>query len=264
MPCDKRQASDFDLGRCLPAQKQLQQMPTEPIRAFRTKERTFRFPRAFFIIIAVTAHGVSAQEKILFADPFVDKLADGWSWVREDPKGWRLDKKTLVVRTSRGGLWGTDNNGGNIALRTPPEVKEGKLAVEVLVEIEPTNMYENAGLIWYYDDDNYIILVKEKIDNDMLVHLVSERDAKAGAAFHKNFNAGKNVWFRAEAEPGKLSGFYRASSNEEWLKLGQCDLPLRGKPKVGLTTAYAPSDAEHFTRFSNFRMLQVQMPSGTP
>src|SRR5208282_2577204 len=74
-------------------------------------------------IITVTAHGVSAQEKILFTDPFVDKLADGWSWVREDPKDWRLDKGTLVIRTSRGGLFMKDNNGRNIPLRTPPEVK---------------------------------------------------------------------------------------------------------------------------------------------
>jgi len=215
-------------------------------------------------IITVTAHGVSAQEKILFTDPFVDKLADGWSWVREDPEDWRLDKGTLVIRTSRGGLFMKDNNGRNIPLRTPPEVKEGKLAVEVLVEIEPTNMYEDAGLIWYYDDDNHTILVKEKIGNDVLVHLFSERDAKPGTAFHKKFNERKDVWFRMEVEPGKLSGPYRTSSKEEWLKLGQCDLPLRGEPKIGLTTAYAAKDAEHFTRFSNFRMLQIQMPPGKP
>ena len=233
---------------------------------FQDKEHTLLFPRSFVVvfIILVMADVVSAQEKTLFTEPFVDKLADGWSWVREDPKGWRLDKGTLVIRTSRGGLWGKDNNGGNIPLRTPPVVKEGKLAVEVLVEIEPTNLFENAGLIWYYDDDNYTILVKEKIGNDMLVHVVSERDAKPGAAFHKKFNEGKNVWFRMEVEPGKLAGYYRTSAKEEWLKLGQCDLPVRGEPKVGLTTAYAAKDAEHFTRFSNFRMLQIQMPPRKP
>jgi hypothetical protein len=36
-------------------------------------------------------------------------------------------------------------------------------------------------------------------------------------------------------------------------------LLVHGEPKVGLTTAYAPNDAEHFTRFSNFRMVQIQM-----
>jgi hypothetical protein len=229
-----------------------------------SKGRTV-IPRSFVVfLLLATADVVRAQEKTLFADPFTDKLADGWSWVREDPKGWRLDKGTLVIRTSPGGLFMKDNSGRNIALRTPPEVKEGKLAVEVLTENEPTNMYENSGLIWYYDDDNYTILVKEKIGADAIVHLFSERDGKPGTAFHKKFTGGKEVWFRMEVEPGKLSGLYRTSAKEEWQKLGQCDLLPKREPKIGLTTAYAARDAEHFTRFSGFRMLQVAMVAGKP
>ena len=151
-----------------------------------------------------------------------------------------------------------ENGGGNLPLRTPPEVKQGKLAVEVLVDIEPTNAFENAGLIWYYDDDNYVILVKEKIGPDVHVQLVSEKDARLAAGLSQKFNDGKNVWFRMEVEGGKISGYYRTSAQDEWLKLGQCDLPVHGEPQVGLTTAYAPNDAEHFTRFSNFRMVQIQ------
>ena len=67
-----------------------------------------------------------------------------------------------------------------------------------------------------------------------------------------------------ELEGGKLSGHYRASAEDEWLTLGQCDLPMKGEAKVGLTTAYAPKEPEHFTRFSNFRMLQVPTPPQEP
>ena len=222
-------------------------------------------PRSFVVfLLLATANAASAQEKVLFADPFTDKLADGWSWVREDPKGWRLDKGALVLRTSSGGIFMKENGGHNIALRTPPEVKEGKLAVEVLTENEPTNMYENSGLIWYYDDDNYTILVKEKIGADALVHLFSERDGKPGTAFHKKFTGGNSVWFRMELEPGKLTGRYRTGAKEEWQTLGQCDLLPGREAKVGLTTAYAAKDAEHYTRFREFRMLQVPMPAGKP
>jgi hypothetical protein len=120
-------------------------------------------PRFFVpLIILVLTPFASAgdQEKTLFAEPFAEKLADGWTWLREDPKGWRLDKGTLIVRTATGGLFMKDNGGSNILLRTPPKVKDGKLAVEVLVDIQPTNGYENAGLIWYYDDDHYVIMLK--------------------------------------------------------------------------------------------------------
>jgi regulation of enolase protein 1 (concanavalin A-like superfamily) len=212
----------------------------------------------FILLVLAPVASAGEKEKALFTEAFTDKLADGWTWVREDAKGWRLDKGTLIVRTSTGGLWQKDNNGGNILLRTPPEVKDGKLAVEVLVDVEPTNVYENAGLIWYYDDDNYVIMVKEKIDKDVLMQLVAEQDGKPKAGFHKKFNEGKSVWVRMEVEGGKITGRYRVSPKDDWQTVGQCALPVRGQPKVGLTTAYAPKDAEHFTRFSNFRMLHVK------
>ena len=212
------------------------------------------------ILLAVLAPVANAdeKEKTLFAEAFTDKLADGWTWVREDAKGWRLDKGTLIVRTSTGGLWQKENDGGNILLRTPPKVQDGKLAAEVLVDIEPTNLFENAGLIWYYDDDNYVIMVKERIGKDIHMQLVAEKDGKLDAGFHKTFNEAKSVWFRMVVERGKVTGSYRVSPKEDWVTVGQCNLPVRGEPKVGLTTAYAPKDAEHFTRFSNFRMLQIK------
>ena len=219
-----------------------------------------RVPRFLLpLIVAILASGAGAgeKEKPLFAEPFKDKLADGWTWVREDPKGWRLDKGTLVVTTSTGGLWQKQNNSGNILLRTPPKVQDGKLAVEVLVDIEPTNQYENAGLIWYYDDDNYVIMVKERIDKDINMQLVAEQNGGVKAGFHKKFE-GKSVWVRMEVEGDKITGRYRVSPKDDWVTLGQCGLPVRGEPKVGLSTAYAPPGGKHFTHFSNFRMLQVK------
>jgi len=211
-----------------------------------------------FLLLVLASVGAGENEKPLFTEAFMDKLADGWTWVREDPKGWRLDKGTLIVRTSTGGLWQKDNDGRNILLRTPPKVQDGKLAAEVLVDIEPTNLFENAGLIWYYDDDNYVIMVKERIGKEIHMQLVAEKDAKLDAGFHKTFNEAKTVWFRMVVENGKVTGSYRVSSKEDWVTVGQCSLPVRGEPKVGLTTAYAPKDAEHFTRFSNFRILQIK------
>ena len=196
------------------------------------------------------------QEKTLFAEPFAEKLADGWTWLREDPKGWRLDKGTLIVRTAVGGIF-LKEKGGSLLLRTPPKVKDGKLAVEVLVDIQPTNGYENAGLIWYYDDDNYVIMVKEKSGNDVVMQFYAEENCKVKAGGHKKHKDEKPVWVRMEVEGDKISGSYRMSPKDDWITVGQSGLPVRGEAKVGLTTAYAAKTPEHFTRFNNFRMLQI-------
>ena len=89
---------------------------------------------------------------------------------------------SLLIRTSTGELWRQDNDNHNILPRKPPEAKDGGLAVEVLVENQPTNAYEHAGLVWYYDDDNYAMLNKENVGKSS-VQLVSEKDADHPSRF---------------------------------------------------------------------------------
>ncbi len=210
---------------------------------------------AVLLMSAMGALVAAEKDKVLFTEKFDGKLGDGWSWVREDAKGWRIDKGTLVIRTSSGSLWLKHNDTTNLLVRTPPQVKDGGLAIEVFVENEPSNAFEHAGLVWYYDDDNYVILVKEKVGDKQLVQLVSETEGKPKVGFAEKAYPGKTVWFRMEVAGGKARGLFRATEKDEWQTLGQCDLPVKGKAQVGLLTGYAAKDAEHFSRFSGFRIL---------
>ena len=210
------------------------------------------------ILLAATlgAGGVAEEkEKALFEERFGDRLGDGWSWVREDAKAWKLDKGALVLRTSTGGLWMKDNSSKNLLLRTPPEVKEGGFVVEVLDENEPTNAFEHAGLVWYLDDDNYVALLKEKVGNKQVVQLVSETGGKPKVGFAEKPYEGKTAWLRLGVSGGKARGQFRATEKADWLTLGECDLPGKGAARIGLMTGYAAKDAEHWSRFSGFRIL---------
>lgn len=201
---------------------------------------------------------VLAQEKErpAFTEPFDGTLAKGWSWVREDPKAWRLDKGALVVKTSTGSLWQQQNNNRNILLRPYPDAKNRRVAVEVRVENDPTNGFEHAGLVWYCDDDNYVALLREKLGAKVEVQLVSETDGKPKVGFAQKPFEPKTVWLRMELSDTKAKGLFRASEKDDWQVLGQCDLPLKGQPRVGLITGYAPPKSDHESRFSDFRILQ--------
>ena len=65
-------------------------------------------------------------EKVVFTEPFADKLDKGWSWVREDAKAWRIDKGMLVIKTSTGSLWQGQNNNRNILVRPLPQTKRAR------------------------------------------------------------------------------------------------------------------------------------------
>ena len=214
----------------------------------------------FSAILAVSSLALGAaaapdEEKVLFHEPFDGRLSDGWAWVREEPKDWKIDPGSLVVRTSTGSLWEKQNNNHNLLLRTPPDAKGAGLAVEVLVENEPTNGFEHAGLVWYYDDDNYVMLNKEKLGGTT-VQLVSETDAKPKVGFAEKAYDGKTVWLRLEVSGGKAVGRFRATDKDDWQTLGQCDLPVKGDPRVGLITGYAAKDSDHTSRSANSESFQ--------
>ena len=139
----------------------------------------------------------------------------------------------------------------------PPEAKPQRFAFEALVENEPTNAFEHAGLVWYADDDNYVALLKEKVGNNVIVQLVSETQGRPKVGFAEKPYQEKAVWLRLEVSGGKARGLFRTTARNEWQVLGQCDLPpSRGEARIGLMTGYAAQGVEHYSRFSSLRLLR--------
>ena len=206
------------------------------------------------LAMGVAGVGETAEEKVIFKETFSGELGKGWSWLREDAKGWRIDKGSLLVRTSTGSLWMKQNNNRNVLLRTPPKAQ--RFAFEVHVENEPTNGFEHAGLVWYADDDNYVALMKEKVGK-VVVQLVSETDGRPKVGLAEKGCKEKAVWLRMEISGGKARGLFRTTDKNDWQALGHCDLPpAKGKVQIGLITGYAAVGAKHFSRFSSFRVLE--------
>jgi hypothetical protein len=97
------------------------------------------------------ADTTNETERVLFEENFTAPPGQGWSWLREIPNHWKVDKdrQELLIRP----VW-SEGNLKNLLLRTAPEVKERPLAIEVHVDHEAAGDYEYSGLIWYYDDQN--------------------------------------------------------------------------------------------------------------
>jgi regulation of enolase protein 1 (concanavalin A-like superfamily) len=214
-----------------------------------------------FVLLAVLAMAAAsdaaraAADEVLFKEEFASRLTDGWSWVREDPKAWKVEKGALVLRTLPGYLHARSNDSKNILLRPVPDARDGRLAVEVYLESEPRTTYEHAGPVWYYDDDNYVSLFKEFLDGKPKLQMVTEKDARpqfAVAAYEA-----KGVWLRLLVAGTKVTSQYRASEKDDWKEVGTSDLPAAGKARVGVMAGGAPKDAERFVRFEHFRIVRL-------
>jgi len=194
------------------------------------------------------------NQKVVFEEKFTVPLTAGWTWIREEPKAWKVDDGALLLRVLPGYVYSDDNDAPNVLLRKAP-VTPRVLVLEVYLENQPEILYEHAGLYWYYDDDNYVCLLKEWMGENVRLRIVREKDASGVISGESEYDA-KGVWFRLVIADGKATGYYRQADKEDWRKMGQVDLPSKGEPRVGLNAGGGPPNSERWARFSHFRILE--------
>jgi regulation of enolase protein 1 (concanavalin A-like superfamily) len=164
----------------------------------------------------------------------------------------------LRVRPAPGTLWEADNTGTNVLLRPAPD---GPPSYEIGVTVTPAatgdqdpGLYEQAGLVWYGDDDNYVKLLKEYYDGRWWVVLASERNGKAEYAQAKL--DGESVRLRMTIHDGRASGAFKdpAGAEDVWQDAGSFELPAHGKPRVGVLAQTGPDAPDRHVGFDDFEI----------
>ncbi|MBN2476435.1 MAG: hypothetical protein JXB62_17610 [Pirellulales bacterium] len=204
-----------------------------------------------------TAQGEAAEGgRVLFADDFADKLAEGWRWIREDRQAWRLADGALQIRTQPGNMWGGANNAKNLLAREIPESAAKTLALDVTVSNRPTERWEQLGITWYYDDAHMVKLVKELVDGKVSIVMGREEADRTRTIVILPLESA-SVQLRLQITGNQVTGLYRPDGKGAWKEAGKCDSPGKGKANVCLQTYNGSADAEHWARFSRFRIREV-------
>lgn len=88
----------------------------------------------------------------LWRDEFEGSLAEGWSWINENPEEWNLTGSpgALRIYTAPSGT-----GGENLLLRP---VVQGNFAVETHLFFTPDTDFQFAGLVIYQDEDTFLQL----------------------------------------------------------------------------------------------------------
>jgi regulation of enolase protein 1 (concanavalin A-like superfamily) len=199
----------------------------------------------------------------MFEDPFKSKLSNGWSWVREDPKAWRIDDDGLHVRALPGTLWLAANSAKNVLLRAVPDANG--FTLEATVANAPAQGGEQAGLIAYRDDDNYVKLVKEFLDGKQWIVLAREEGAKGAPVAKIPVDGKAPARLRLEITATEAIASAQADAGDagEWKPIGKC--PLAGEAssplKVGLVAHGGSQDADRWATFRDFRIATSARPT---
>ncbi len=210
------------------------------------------------VLAAAVALGALGQEKVFFEEKLPKKkLSEGWTWVREDPKAWRIADGAIEIRALPGTIKEKTNDARNLLLRKAPAAGtvDDPFAIEATVKNAPGQPGEQAGVILHQDDDTYVKLVREN------------KGGKTFVVMTREWKGEEQIW--AERELGgeahglrllhfgnKVQAEVKMGSPPEWTPAEYGEPPFTGPVKAGLVAYGAPAAAERWAKFTDVRIFQ--------
>lgn len=195
------------------------------------------------LVVLTTALWVAvAGETVVFEDRFETQPTAGWRWLREDAADWCVREGALEIHVRPGDA----NSVRNALVRPAPDRTAGRFAVEVTVTNlkPPTQQFEQAGITWYTDGRPVFKLVKERVDGQLMI--IPGRKPMTNDTVRLRLIVAGRQW-TAQFQPDGTGEFQTAAAGE---------LPAPARDEVSLQCYHGPTDAEHWIRFDDFRIVQ--------
>ncbi|MBI3854741.1 MAG: hypothetical protein HY293_03520 [Planctomycetes bacterium] len=184
------------------------------------------------------------------------KLAEGWSWLREDSAGWKVEDGGLRIKAQPGKIWYKTKTARNLLVRKLPAAgtAEAPISLEVTAESKPDTTAEQCGLYLYFDDGNFVKIIHERVKEKTNVLLVREQKNIPEPQPGKE-EASSKIRLRLTWAGAKVSGSYKAGG--DWVPVGEVELPAGAAGgSIGLASHGAAADADRWTKFSELRVVQ--------
>ena len=192
-------------------------------------------------------------------------LGPGWSVIRRD--------QTLVVGggvvsmpTAAGDLYQTANNAKNIVLRPAPS---GPFTITVKANHKGLVQYQQAGIIVYGDDDNYVKLDRTASNaagatNTEFFEFIQEQNGtprNAGQDRTSNLPANfpQDFYMRITYDGTSLTASY-STDNENWTNVGRASTAVPANPQVGFFALSNAAATEVTATFDWFEMTGPNVP----
>jgi hypothetical protein len=197
-----------------------------------------------------------AQEKVLFEEKFAGKPGDGWTWVREDPAGWKAEGGALKIKAQPGKIWYKTKSAKNVLVRKSPAAgtAEAPVSAEVTVELAPQTNAEQAGLYLHFDDANFVKIIHEHVKGNNHILMVREQKNIPEPQTPKN-EAAATVRLRLTWSGARVAGAYKVGG--DWVPVGDVEVPegVSGG-SFALASHGGPPEADRWAKFTDFRIVQ--------
>ena len=208
-----------------------------------------------FLLAATAAAEANVIQDALDKEP----PSPPWAWVRAEPEHRRVQDGKLQIRALRGTLWKADRNDAKNLLVRPWPAEAGVDAdIAVTVSFAPERGGEQAGVMLYVGDDDYIKIVREFLEGKRWIVMAREEKGTA-TPLDKVEEPANEVTLCLERRGGAVEGFYTVAGKDERKRVGRGDLPRATgdeQPKICLFAHGGPNEAAE-ARWATFSNLEV-------
>lgn len=178
-----------------------------------------------------------------------------WTVVAEEASAWSFERGRLRIVAADGDMWRGRADYQNLFVQHLPP---GDLTASVSVSFDPQANYEQAFLILWQDQDNYIRLSTGWADGPALL-ACSEARGEFHEARIPNPFAGTEVRLRMLRTGSTVRCFVEGPDGSTVAVGEECVLPLLG-PRIGIGAISPGSGAPQVAEFWEFAVQEVARP----
>lgn len=164
----------------------------------------------------------SPTSAVAFRDDFEGKLADGWTWVRENKLLWDLSANPGYLRITL-----NPGNCGGVPRNVPLQpLPQGNYEIATYIEFTPLKNFQLAGLIIYQDDGNLLKLGRAfcNVQQTCVGNGVYFDNLVSGAFIDGNYATStanpSKIYLRLQRTDNVFTGFF-SEDGQNWIKIGQ-------------------------------------------
>lgn len=167
------------------------------------------------------------------SDEFKSAPASAWTVLGENKADWKVESGALAITTAAGDLTLANNNAANVFVQSANT--DWTIDTKLTCSDTPGMPAQNAGIIAYQDNDNFVKLVysaqmfrRGGQGSGAAIQLTSEENGFAKTTVNTNTEGVENnvVWLRLQKSGDVYTAFYSADG-KKFVEAGKLEIGLK-------------------------------------
>lgn len=169
--------------------------------------------KAGAVLVKGTASNGISGSKLIIINEKTTVLSNALTIHNPVSGTWGLDQGDLYICPSGEGDWESGNGATNIVLTDLKDTENAVLTVKM--EGKTQQGYEEAGLVFYQDADNYTAIQRKHGNGNKMLNVVTEKDRNPSESGIEDV-FGDTIYLKLEKNGSVIRGYYSADGNN-WI-----------------------------------------------